>query len=132
MFKSSQTRHLTIFFLLVVLLTTAEFSWGAEISFNQIDWLNESGGYTAQNSEWGMANIQLTNSDVDLFSYTPGVGYQGFVNLSTQLSTQLFEDPNWAVQNLPITFTNRSELSGRLSESMTFDLGISRGSMNLG
>lgn len=122
------SRHFAKTLIAASLLAVSPCSWGISFSFNQLDWLDGTGGYTAQNSEWGVANIQLSSADASLFTYVPGVGYQGFINVSTQVSGSAL---NWAVQNLPIAFGAPSDLDGRLPESANFNLGISRGSINL-
>lgn len=95
------------------------------VTFDQVDWSAEGGGYTAQNSEWGQANIHFSAGDAALFAPLDG-GFVGFVNIVTRLPASAAAD-NWAVQNLPVYFNSAAELDGRLPESVWFDLGIARG-----
>lgn len=128
--KPSSFKQAAGYFALTALLGVSELAWGVGISFNQLDWLNETGGYTAQDSDWGAANIQLSSADAGLFNPAPGGGYEGFLNVSTQVDLP-GASQNWAVQNLPISFTSPSDLDGRLAESATFNLGILSGAYNL-
>ncbi len=128
--KHHLPKQLVRYLVPTLLLASYQLSWGISVSFNQLDWLNETGGFTAQSSEWGVANIQLSSADAALFTFVPGVGYQAFINVSTELQIP-GSSQNWAVQNLPIAFGAPSDLNGRLPEGATFDLGIARGSLNL-
>ena len=44
----------------------------AVVSFSQVDWRNNSGGFTAFQSEWGLARVQLDSSDLANFASVPG------------------------------------------------------------
>lgn len=121
---SQSSRKIAVVASSAALMFASSATKAFDISFTQLDWLNESGGYVALNSEWGQANLTFTSADAGLFFPTLDGGFEGFVSISTQLSGSA---ANWAVQNLAMAFGNEFELNGRLAESVTFDLGLQRG-----
>lgn len=99
----------------------------AAINFQQYDWLSDTGGYTAFNSEWGYAALHWTASDASMFS-VDSEGYYGFVNVYTELPGG---GSNWAVKNVPMRFSSPHELASRAGDAFHFNLGIPRGSTAL-
>jgi hypothetical protein len=97
----------------------------ATMSFNQVDWLADTGGYTMQYSDWGVASLQLDSEDAGLFSVS-GSGLVGYLNLVTTVPQG--NNQVWSIQNMGLYFDNATQLHGRLPESISFDLGITPGS----
>lgn len=94
-----------------------------DISFNQVDWLNASGGFQSQNSNWGLANFDFDSGDLgSLFSDGAG-GLYGYLNLAVTVSGGVTD--GWAVQNHLVYFDNSLALVDRLSDTFTFNLGVS-------
>src|SRR5437870_5935309 len=91
-------------------------------TFSQVDWLNQTGGFQAQNSEWGLVDLTLTNSEFAQLTPFSG-GFYGFLNVVTNTGTGV----NWAVQNKIIIVANPTELTSRGTEEIPFNLGTARG-----
>ena len=112
-----------------VLLALAATPAGAvSLNFEQISWLDSTGaGYVSQYSDWGQVGLMLSSSDHGSFNSTTvggrGAGYVGYVNIVTDASGT----NDWNIQNLPIFYTDPSELDGRLLQNVWFDLGVSPG-----
>jgi hypothetical protein len=96
----------------------------ATVSFGQVDWLDNAGGYTAQNSEWGQFSIELTSSDDSLFFNDSGSGRYGYLNVVTSIGVS---SSLWSIQNLTLCYETASHLDSRLPESVSFNLGTARG-----
>lgn len=93
-------------------------------SFSQINWLGDSGGFVAQNSEWGLYTLTLGSSDLAQLTPFSG-GFYGFLNVGTISaggSTQ-----NWAVQNHLIWVSGSTEIANRGPEEFTYNLTTPRG-----
>ncbi len=99
----------------------------ATVSFSQYDWVSDSGGYTAFNSEWGYAKMSFTQADAALFQHTDH-GYRGYLNVYTEAPGG---GQNWAVKNVPIGFQTPADLEAREGDGFEFNLGIQRGSQAL-
>jgi hypothetical protein len=108
----------------LVLGTAAPASAGS-LSINQVSWLSSLGGYLAQYSEWGTANFQIGPGDTSLFTPS-GSGYFGYLQVATNANGGDGAN-NWAVQNKLMVFNSINDFQGRLPETMTFNLGVSRG-----
>ncbi len=107
----------------LALLGIALPSEAVELDFYQLSWLDDSGGYVSQYSDWGRVEITLTSADAGWFHpmTVGGVdGWGGFLNVVTDSSGS----PDWNVGNLPIFFTDLLELDGRLPQGVLFDLGV--------
>ena len=97
--------------------------------FDQLDWLNGTGGYTSQNSDWGRVAIGFSLSDAG--SFTPfGSGYLGFVNVVTTVPSG--GNNNWAVENLPVVFDSLAAFNSELPFSVRFNLGTQPGFVDVG
>jgi len=103
-----------------------------EFGFSQISWLDGSGGYTSQYSDWGRVEIGLTSADDPLFHAMDAggvLGRGGYINIVTTVQGVTA----WSVENLPIFYTDPLELydpiqmSGRLPQGVAFDLGVTAG-----
>jgi hypothetical protein len=109
------------------ILALACASGAATISFNQYDWLADTGGYTAYNSEWGYAGVNWSPSDASMFAQDAD-GYYGFLNVFTEIPGG---GTNLAVKNVPMRFSSPAELAARAGDGFQFNLGIARGSLAL-
>ena len=109
----------------ILFLCSAAPGLSYTVSFDQIDWLNTSGGYTDYQSDWGFATFQLSSADASLLQST-SFGYLGYLNIVTTVSGGASD--NWAVQNLPLWFTSLGEMDMQTTYGLTFDLGITAGS----
>jgi hypothetical protein len=98
---------------------------GWTIGFDQIDWLNNTGGYTDYQSDWGFGTFQLSSADAGLFQSGP-FGYLAYLNITTTVPGGGTD--NWAVQNMPLWFSSLGEMNMRTTYGLTFDLGITAGS----
>jgi len=102
---------------------------GADLAFEQISWLDHAGAsYTSRYSDWGEVKLSLSSADHSLFHpmTVEGVaGYGGFVNIVTDAAGSA----DWEVRNLPIWYTDPLELDGRLPQGVSFDLGVSPGTI---
>lgn len=110
----------------LMLLGAALPSEAVELDFYQLSWLDDSGGYVSQYSDWGRVEISFTSTDAGVFHpmTVGGVdGWGGFLNVMTDSSGA----PDWNVGNLPIFFTSDSELDSRLPQGVLFDLGVAPG-----
>lgn len=124
-----ETKTTTSFTLSVVAIALAASigARGASITFNQLDWVSDTGGYTAFNSEWGYARLNFSDADAALFQH--GInGYTGFLNVYTEVPGG---GDNWAIRNVPIGFQTPQQLAAREGDGFHFNLGIARGSMSL-
>ena len=119
--------HLVLLGIVTAASLFMQSSAGAlQLSFEQIDWGDGLGGYNAQNSDWGRANLLFEPWDnIDLPPDGSG-GFYGFVNIVTLVPA--VGTPNWAVQNVPFTFASAADLADRLPDGLTFDLGVDTGS----
>ncbi|MBI5396908.1 MAG: hypothetical protein HZA91_16555 [Verrucomicrobia bacterium] len=98
------------------------------VSFDQLDWLSDAGGYSSQNSDFGQANLLFSPGDIGSFTFNPGdSSYYGFMNVVTDTSSFGGSPSNWAVQNLPLRFDSASGFNGRISDSVWFDLTTGAG-----
>lgn len=109
---------------LVVLAITGAMAHTATIEFSQLDWRDNLGGYSAQDSEYGQATIALDTGDASAFAYD-GYGYVAYVNVSTTVAGGATD--NWAVENFPVYVSDTSRLPNRLADNFWFDLGTARG-----
>ena len=99
----------------------------ASLDFMQTDWMDASGGYISQDSDWGRVEITLGSADAGaFFPMTAGgvTGQGGFINIVTYVGGG---GAAWNIQNLPIFFENPAELDGRLPQGVAFDLGTALG-----
>jgi hypothetical protein len=71
--------------------------------------------------------VGLGPADLALFTPDGMGGFFGYLNVLTDLTGPPMPTSNWAVQNIPLSFNSAGELSGRLPEGYTFDLGVSPG-----
>ncbi len=117
--------------ILIIILSI--FGWNIQIensafaatsSFYQIDWLQDDGNHY-DDSDWGQVDILFDQSDLAQFSLNVDGTHSSFVNVVTKAGT--FLPINWAVQNLPVYFTDTNAFSGSLGESVWFDLTASVG-----
>ena len=106
----------------VAIMSTA--AWSHTFTINQISWRSDTGGYLAQNSEWGTVNIQFLPGDESEFVSTPA-GFIGYIQVVTTLAGGA--PYNWAVANMPMIFPSASDFDGRLPDSFNFNLGLPRG-----
>ena len=112
-----------------ILLALAATPAGAvSLVFEQVSWLDSTGaGYVSQYSDWGQVGLMLSATDHGLFTPTTvggrGAGYVGYVNIVTDASGT----NDWNVQNLPIFYTDPTELDSRFLQNVWFDLGVSPG-----
>jgi len=121
---------------IVLVLFAAVPVFSQQVSFYQKSWLDDSaaGTYVSRYSDWGLAEITLTQADAGLFG--PMVlddgtnGWGGYVNLVTLSSGA--PAPAWNIENLPIFFTDPAELDTRLSQGVEFDLGVTPGTVVAG
>lgn len=127
--------RLFVFFTSVLAVSRAT---GVGISFEQLDWRDNSGGYVSRDSDWGNVVISLNSADDsqfhDITTYSGQTGRGGFFNLVTDAAGS----PDWEVVNLPIFYTHPNDLNGRLPQEVRFalydqnttDLGEDVGSLN--
>ena len=115
--------RVTIAAVCTLLCSTALAS---NLTISQVDWLQGSGGFLAQNSEWGVAELQFGPSDEGLFYPDGSGGYYGYLQVLTSANAGASPN-NWAVQNKIMVFKDPSAFDGRLPDSMTFNLGVPRG-----
>lgn len=92
-----------------------------DVSFNQLSWLSDGGGYSSQFSDWGRVNVKFDSADSGMFFSNSSGGYYGYLNIVTQDVTGGLN--NWAVQNRYVQFDSLADFSGSLGESLMFDLG---------
>jgi hypothetical protein len=97
----------------------------AVVSFSQVDWRNNSGGFTAFQSEWGLARVQLDGSDLANFASVPG-GYLAYVNATATVPAGV--NDSWQIANRPIFVRNTFDAPFAASYDFFLDLGITRGS----
>ncbi len=110
--------------LLLLLIGNGRMS-AIDISFHQLDWLDNNGGFTSEKSDWGKVTLRFSSADTNLFTQT-GNSFVGYVNIVTTVpggSTN-----NWAVMNAPVVFNNLSEFDNGYPKTLRFDLGVPRGS----
>ena len=114
---------ITVFVLGLAALSAA----GAGLSFEQVSWLDTSGGYVSQYSDWGQVLVSLNSADDGMFydmTLLDGtVGRGGYVNIVTDAGGS----QSWEVANLPIFYQAPAELDGRLPQEVKFDLGVTSG-----
>lgn len=96
-----------------------------DILFNQVDWLDNNGGYTIAMSDWGEVTVQFSSGDAGLFTQA-GSSFVGYVNIVTTVPGG--SSNNWAVANDPVIFNNLGEFDNSLPETLYFDLGVPSGS----
>jgi hypothetical protein len=116
---------LTSVFVLALGLTHPQSANAWTIGFDQIDWLNNTGGYTDYESDWGFATFQLSSADAGSFQSGP-FGYLAYLNITTTVPGGGTD--NWAVQNMPLWFSSLGEMDMQTTYGLTFDLGITAGS----
>lgn len=113
-------------FWLAACLCLSAYAFSSTLTINQVDWLQGSGGFLAQNSEWGFANFQFGPGDQGQF-FSDGVGgFYGYVQLLTNPNAGSGSN-NWAVQNKLMVFKDSTAFEGRLPDGITFNLGVPRG-----
>jgi hypothetical protein len=117
-----RSRILTMVVCGVFFISTV--SLGASISFEQLDWRADAGGYTLEKSDWGKVHVQLGPADAPLL-HQQGSAYFAYMNVVTTVPSG--HTDNWAVKNHPIYFNSLAELIGRGPESLRFDLGTQPG-----
>ena len=111
-------------FVLWLLLALPANVYAYDVTFNQIDWLDNSGGYTLEMSDWGQAKFEFSSADAGMFySYADGV--YGYLNVVTSVSGG--GTNNWAVQNSLLCFENADRISDAFAHAYSFDLGITPG-----
>lgn len=98
------------------------------MDFRQVDWLDGAGGYTQQNSAWGVAEVRFDAADAVNF-YTDGDRRYAYVNLVTTVPGGHAD--NWAVQNWYVSYRASAGPSVETT-SLTFDLGIVPGASSVG
>jgi hypothetical protein len=99
----------------------------AVVQFQQVDWLDELGGYTSENSDWGRMTLSLQTTDLAHLPALPDLGYVGYLNVVTTVPSGHVD--NWAVENLALAFDDISQpaLDGRGEHVCLFDLGVTEG-----
>ena len=111
----------------LAVLACAAPAVAVDMDFEQISWLNGSGaGYASRYSDWGQVEISLSAGDHGQFHVmtVQGVaGSGGFINIVSDANGTT----DWEVQNLPIFYTNPTDLDGRLPQGVWFDLGVTPG-----
>ncbi len=112
--------------LLAVCLCVGSSAFASTLVINQVDWLQGSGGFLAQNSEWGIANFQFGPGDQGQFFPDGSGGFYGYLQLLTNPNAGSGSN-NWAVQNKVMVFKDSSAFEGRLPDGITFNLGVPRG-----
>jgi hypothetical protein len=92
---------------------------GAILSFGQLDYLADGGGYVAEDSAWGQLTYELEAAD--LASFVPsGPGFVSFANLTIDGPSQ----PGlWTIRNLPVYLDGPGLPAGRLPRTAAFDIG---------
>lgn len=113
-----------VIFVVLVLLSLPVSSFAVTTAFNQISWLDNNGGYTSQNSDWGQAVFQFSSADAGMFS-TNTDGLYGYLNVVTTVAGG--GTNNWAVQNSLLCFENASRIDDSFAAAYAFDLGIAPG-----
>ncbi len=91
------------------------------VSFDQVSWGNGSGGFVDQNSSWGQATLGFSPTDVGSLTPDGSGGYYGWVNMVTSVPGG--SNNNWAVENMPVVFSDPSQLGSDLALTANFDLG---------
>ena len=99
-----------------------------DVTFNQVDWLDNNGGYTSEKSDWGEVTVQFSSADSSLFTHT-GSSFVGYVNIVTTVPGG--SSNNWAVVNAPVVFNNLGKFDGGFTKALFFDLGVPRGSIRV-
>lgn len=99
-----------------------------DIAFNQLDWLDNNGGFTSEKSDWGAVTVLVSSADTNLFTQT-GNSFVGYVNIVTTVPGG--NTNNWAVMNAPVVFNSLSEFDYGFPKSHWFNLGIPRGSIRV-
>src|SRR5664279_143666 len=112
--------------LLAACLCVCASALASTLAINQVDWLQGSGGFLAQNSEWGMANFQFGPGDQDAFFPDGSGGFYGYLQLLTNPNAGSGSN-NWAIQNKVMVFKDSTAFEGRLPDAITFNLGVPRG-----
>lgn len=97
----------------------------AMVSFAQVDWRNNSGGFNAFQSEWGLARVQLSSADLAHFTPVPG-GFLTYVNATATVPSGVTD--SWEIANRPIFVRNSFDSPFSSTYDFFIDLGISRGS----
>ncbi|MCF7853489.1 MAG: hypothetical protein K9N51_01730 [Candidatus Pacebacteria bacterium] len=91
------------------------------LAFEQVNWLDSTGGDLSRDSDWGTVLITLNDADsefYDMTTYSGQTGRGGYFNLVTNAGGSA----EWEVVNLPVFYTSTAELAGRLPQEVCFEL----------
>ena len=116
-------------FIVSLAIVAAKPANAIQLDFYQIDWLSDANPitYLSSDSDWGRVEITLTAGDDPMFydmTLADGtVGRGGFVSIVTNASGL----DDCEVYNLPVFYTDPTELDTRLPQGVEFDFGVAPG-----